>query len=243
MLISFRRWRLPTTPDGGGSSEGNGDGDAANDVFNWFSCCTSPAARCTRHTLHSTAPLPHQQCTLTAASLVARQPPAAARQLEPLLGPLGNVATCNWQLPSPFADDGRRATGNEQRAFFFATLALAINCEGSMQLIWFAIVSKAAAILQPPPALVCLSLSFFPPFSLALLASFSVAPFTVSPQMLVAQKKFGYLMQILCAGQIVQLLFAMLSLSLCTTFWDSLCLNHLGILNEFWIAFSATCLG
>lgn len=35
MLISFRRWRLPTTLDD--------DSDAGNDVFNWFSCCTSPA--------------------------------------------------------------------------------------------------------------------------------------------------------------------------------------------------------
>lgn len=136
-----------------------------------------PAAPRTRHTLHTghSTPLPHQQCTLTAASLVARQPPAAARQLEPLLGPLGNVATCNWQLPPPFADDGRRTTSDGRRAFFFATLALAINCEGSMQLIWFAIVSKAAAILQLPyPATLSLPLSLSPP--LAPLASFSVAP-------------------------------------------------------------------
>lgn len=61
MLISFRRWRLPATPDGGGSSssssEGNGDGDAANDVFNWFSCCTSPVTRC------PSAPLPLAHAT------------------------------------------------------------------------------------------------------------------------------------------------------------------------------------
>lgn len=53
MLISFRRWRLPTTPDGSnGDGDGYGDGDAANDVFNWFSCCTSPAARCKPIPIH-----------------------------------------------------------------------------------------------------------------------------------------------------------------------------------------------
>lgn len=177
-----------------------------------------PAAPRTRHTLHTghSTPLPHQQCTLTAASLVARQPPAAARQLEPLLGPLGNVATCNWQLPPPFADDGRRATGDGRQATGDGLFSLPLwhwqlTARAACNLFDLPLLAKQPQFCNSLAPQLCLSLSL----PLAPLASFSVAPFTVSPQMSVAQKKerkFGYLMQILCAGQIVQLLFAILPL-------------------------------
>lgn len=100
MLISFRRWRLPTTPD---------DSEVANDVFNWFSCCPSPIA-------HRPFARPPLSTGLLLVQLQHQLLPFATWQLQ--LAPLPFfLPLWHWQLSA--------------------------NC---MQLIWFAIVRKEAAI-------------------------------------------------------------------------------------------------
>lgn len=98
-----------------------------------------------------------------------------------MLRPLGNVATCNWQLPPPFCDE---------RAFFFATLALAINCGAACNLFDLPLLAKqpqfSPSHISPIPSPTALQ----PP-------TLRAVPFTVFHRC--QPEKFGYLMQILCA--------------------------------------------
>lgn len=109
---------MPTTPDGGSSSEGNGDGDAANDVFNWFSCCTSPVIRCPSHTPHPshraqhalTAPAVHPNRRLSRCQ-------AAASCCQAVGASVGATwQCCNLQLATASSVCRRRATGDGRQA-------------------------------------------------------------------------------------------------------------------------------
>lgn len=180
-------------------------------------------ARCPLHTPHPPHSPQHSALTAPAAMhpnrrrlLRSRCQAAAASCCQavgaPLLGPLGNVATCNWQLPPPFADDGRRTTGDG--LFSLPLWHWQLTARAACNLFDLPLLAKQPQFCNPLP----LSLSLFPPLSLAPLTSFRVAPFTVSPQMSVAQKKIRLLnANFVCRPNCTVTLCDSLSLSLFRT--------------------------